>query len=78
LGDDGIEVEPAVFEGVGHFIEDDEADFRIAQVAAGNFPGGLRGVGVAVLVLRFPGEAFAADVPGDVRLLAEEGFFAGI
>jgi hypothetical protein len=74
----GIEIQPVVFEGVSHFVEDDEADFRVAQVAAGNFPGRLRRLGIALLVLGFPGEAFATDMPGDIGLLTEKGFFAGV
>src|SRR6185369_669044 len=72
------EVEPVVLEGIGHFVEHDETDFRVGQMCAGDAPGVLRSPSVALLVLGFPSEAFAADMPGDIRLLPEKRFFAGV
>ncbi len=60
-------------------VEDDEIDRVVSQIALCNLPRGLCGQRVPVVVLRFPGEAFAADVPLHLLgKLAEEAFFAGV
>jgi hypothetical protein len=62
-GEYRCEIEPAVFERVGKFVEDDEADFRVGEIAASDVPGRLCDSGIARVVLRFLGEAFARHVP---------------
>jgi len=77
-GQDGCDIEPAVFEGVSHFVEDDEPDAGIAEVFASDLPGEPGGRSIALLVLGFPGKTCPAYMPGDTRLGPEKGFFTAI
>ncbi len=77
-GEDLGQVEPAVLERVGEFVEDHEIDGRVGERTLRLFPRSLSGGGILRGILRLPGEAFAHHVPSHVRLPAEEGFLAGV
>src|SRR5574343_1277763 len=68
LGEYLGQIEPAVFEGIGHFIEHDETDRPVGQVVAGHLPGSLGGTGVTFLILALPNETLAAEMPADAPL----------
>src|SRR3989338_6949581 len=59
------------------FIQHHQRDVRVAQHAASHIPCGLRRCNVALLVLGFPGEAFAHHVILDFREAAKKRFLAG-
>src|SRR3989338_1373579 len=59
------------------FIQHHQRNIRVAQHAASHIPCSLRRGNVALLVLGFPGEAFAHHVILDFRKTPEKCFLAG-
>src|SRR5262249_11626020 len=65
-GDDGVDVEILIAQRDIEFVKDYETKRRIAHEFERLRPGPLRGGDVALEILRFPGEALAHGVPGDL------------